>query len=313
MAESINASEVADQNNPSPSTDPQTPTGAAATAPTTPTASTPGTSSYEEQIATLDVQIEALRTKQNSNRSLTKVFLGLTLFFLVVDIVAPFFAGSWAIYLQVGAGFVAAVSGFIWLAGLITTGINGTELDALYRRKNNLLQLSGFTPKSPEASYFDQLVRINVDNLGEYYTLVKGQTNKSFIASLLIAAAGFVFIVAGLVAGFMNYASPQGTPDITYVGTAAGILTEFTAGVFFFLYSKTVRQLKEYHDGLLRVQNILLSFKIVEEIRDEHQRAQIIGSLLVSLIGQETTTRTNADNVSLLTTRPREKKIDGTS
>jgi Cyanobacterial TRADD-N associated 2-Transmembrane domain len=47
----------------------------------------------------------------------------------------------------------------------------------------------------------------------------------------------------------------------SYISTGAGVVTEFIAAVFFYLYNRTVRQMKEYHDSLLSVQNILCPSK----------------------------------------------------
>lgn len=61
---------------------------------------------------------------------------------------------------------------------------------------------------------------------------------------------------------------------------------EFISGVFFYLYNRTVLQLKAYHDSLLDVQNVLLSFRCVEGagINDEAQRIEIIKQMLAYLL-----------------------------
>lgn len=113
-------------------------------------------------------------------------------------------------------------------------------------------------------SYFDSLVKINVDNLAEYYSLVKVHTNNSFRASLLAGAIGFGLILIGVIAGFGG--ADTATP--AKIAAVSGVVTEFISGVFFYLYNRTVRQLKEYHDSLLSVQNVLLSFKLVNDTED---------------------------------------------
>ena len=47
-----------------------------------------------------------------------------------------------------------------------------------------------------------------------------------------------------------------------YVVTAAGILSEFIAAVFFYLYNKTIQKMREYHQKLVLTQNISLALKI---------------------------------------------------
>lgn len=143
------------------------------------------------------------------------------------------------------------------------------------RRKLNVRTLAATpdalvaTPDAPASpvsgagdEYFGSLVRINVDNLSDYYTQVRVHTNNSFWASVVAGALGLLLIVAGLTIGFASDAS---TRSLSYVATASGVIVEFISGVFFYLYNRTVRQLKDYHDSLLDVQNILLSFRIVEQ------------------------------------------------
>jgi len=48
----------------------------------------------------------------------------------------------------------------------------------------------------------------------------------------------------------------------------------------FYLYSQTVRQLKGYHDSLLDVQNILLSFKLIEGTSDEKERSAMTQKMI---------------------------------
>jgi hypothetical protein len=114
------------------------------------------------------------------------------------------------------------------------------------------------------ASYFDSLVTINVENLAEYYSLVKVHTNNSFRASLFVGIIGFSLIVVGVIASFGGV--DKATPAT--IAAVSGVIVEFISGVFFYLYNRTVRELKEYHDSLLSVQNVLLSFKLVNDTED---------------------------------------------
>jgi hypothetical protein len=68
----------------------------------------------------------------------------------------------------------------------------------------------------------------------------------------------------GVIAGFGG--ADTATP--AKIAAVSGVVTEFISGVFFYLYNRTVRQLKEYHDSLLSVQNVLLSFKLVNDTED---------------------------------------------
>ncbi len=110
-------------------------------------------------------------------------------------------------------------------------------------------------------SYFDSLVETNVVNLREYYNLVRVHTHNSFRISIYAGLVGFILIAAGLTLGFN--ADEQGQV-VAYISAASGLFVEFISGVFFYLYSRTVRELKAYHDSLLDVQNVLLSLKLID-------------------------------------------------
>jgi hypothetical protein len=179
------------------------------------------------------------------------------------------FGGFW-VYILIGNRVAAAQS----------------ELDILNARKRVLNRFAGSPSQAvsqPEVSYFDSLVRINVDNLAAYYALVKVHTDKSFMVSIVVGCIGFILIIAGLILGFIDSVNAKA---ISYLAAGSGILTEFIAGIFFYLYNRTVRQMKEYHDSLLNVQNILLSFKIVGDTKDEKEKVGMVGQMLAYLIGK---------------------------
>jgi hypothetical protein len=161
------------------------------------------------------------------------------------------------------------------------------ELERLHRKQELTAAVSTSfpravlrTPESAGSQYFTNLVQINVSNLGDYYTLVKVHTNNSFRAALAAGVVGFALILFGIGIGF------TGAQTSAYVATVSGVVVEFIAGVFFYLYNRTVRQLKEYHDSLLEVQNILLAFKIVEDSEAE-QRRTLFEKILIYLLYRE--------------------------
>jgi hypothetical protein len=149
------------------------------------------------------------------------------------------------------------------------------------RVQEQLPTSDGEATQTTEQNYFDRLVKINVENLSAYYELVKIQTDKSFRASLTIAYFGAGLIILALALGFYR---TDATDKVTYIATGAGVLTEFIAGVFFWLYSRTVSQLRGYHDSLISVQNILLSFKLVSDTRDPKEKSAMVSQMCSFLL-----------------------------
>lgn len=134
-------------------------------------------------------------------------------------------------------------------------------------------------------AYFDRLVDINLTNLSAYYGLVKLHANNGFLLATGAGAIGFTLLLVGLMVGY--FGDPATTRDITYLAAGAGLLTEFISAVFFYIYNKTVSQLKDYHDSLLAVQNVLLSLKLVGDTEDAKQKATMVGQMLHYLVGKE--------------------------
>lgn len=125
-------------------------------------------------------------------------------------------------------------------------------------------------------SHFDSLVNINIENLAEYYRLVKTHTQKSFNASLMVALFGFALILLGLILAF-TYDEYE---KLAYISTASGIVVEFISATFFYLYSKTVRQLKGYHDSLIDVQNMLLSFRLIDATEEKEHKVKLVEKMM---------------------------------
>lgn len=129
--------------------------------------------------------------------------------------------------------------------------------------------------------YFEKLVNINLGNLSSYYITVKSHADKSFFASLYVGLVGFLLIGAGI---FLTISNSANAPTVATLSGLSGVVTELISAVFFYLYSQTVRQMKGYHDSLLRVQNILLSFKLVESTKDEKDKTKMIEKMIEYLV-----------------------------
>ena len=196
------------------------------------------------QIAEKIVETQGKIAKYLNDR---KQYSIICLVFSVVDVIIILYG---KVFLNQGLliGSVVGISLIALLIGIAALGVQGNiltlrgDVDVLNMRLRILNILSGNVENLP--SYFDRLVQINVENLASYYSIVKGHTDKSFFASIVAGAIGFLLVIVGLAIGFVNL---DHTPTITYIATASGVITEFIAGVFFYLYNRTVRQMKGYH------------------------------------------------------------------
>jgi hypothetical protein len=53
------------------------------------------------------------------------------------------------------------------------------------------------------------------------------------------------------------------------------------------LYNRTVKQLKTYHNDLIDLQNTLLSFKLVEQVKEGPEKVKLMSNLIDYLIGKK--------------------------
>lgn len=124
-----------------------------------------------------------------------------------------------------------------------------------------------------EEDFFTKLVKINFKYLDQYYLQTQAQADKGFALSAAVSVIALLIIVAGI--GMMF----AGKTEASYVSVAAGVLSEFIASVFFFLYNRTVTKMGEYHQKLVLTQNVGLALKISENLpeaeRVSAQRALI--------------------------------------
>ncbi|GIB53670.1 hypothetical protein VCSRO187_3602 [Vibrio cholerae] len=118
-----------------------------------------------------------------------------------------------------------------------------------------------------EENFFTKLVQINFKYIDQYYLQTQEQANKSFRLAMFACIAGLLIVTVGIVMMF------QGKTEPAYVTTATGLLSEFIAAVFFYLYNKTIVKMSEYHQKLVITQNISLALKIAETLPESERIA----------------------------------------
>lgn len=120
-----------------------------------------------------------------------------------------------------------------------------------------------------QEDFFNNLVKINFKYIDKYYQQTQIQANKSFTISVVAAIVAFAIIIAGIVLMYKDKVSSA------YIATGAGVLSEFIAAVFFYLYNQTIIKMGEYHQKLVLTQNISLALKITEQMKEsEKDKAQ---------------------------------------
>lgn len=97
--------------------------------------------------------------------------------------------------------------------------------------------------------------------LDQYYHQTREQAQRGFMVTVYVAVFGALLVTGGIVAMmFFKVTSPS------YVTCAAGVITEFIAAVFFYLYNRTISSMSKYHNKLVLSQNISIALKIADSL-----------------------------------------------
>lgn len=99
--------------------------------------------------------------------------------------------------------------------------------------------------------------------LDQYYLQTREQAQKGFFVTITVSICGAIIIGIGIIAMFV------GKGNAAYITTASGVITEFIAAVFFYLYNKTIQSMGAYHNKLVLSQNIAIALKISDSLSDD--------------------------------------------
>jgi len=179
----------------------------------------------------------------------------------------PFVPNGFLYYLGYGfGGFVvgAVVATLIMACYLwITSAEDAEQQRETIRSEIKTLQ------REVDKDVFRNLVELNYKYIDQYYDQTKRQADKSFRIALIAAIAGFAVMIAGVIMMLRGSAQPG------YVSTAAGLISQFIAAVFFYLYNKTIIAMAGYHRKLVLTQNISLALRITEDLKDKQEEARL--------------------------------------
>jgi phosphate/sulfate permease len=127
-----------------------------------------------------------------------------------------------------------------------------------------------------EEDFFTKLVNINFKYIEKYYLQTQVQAEKSFRLTLFASVVGLGIICTGIGIMWRGKTTPG------YVTTGAGLISEFIAAVFFYLYNRTILKMGQYHQKLVLTQNVSLALKIAEGLPDGEKakaQAQLVEAL----------------------------------
>lgn len=110
---------------------------------------------------------------------------------------------------------------------------------------------------------FENSIKMSYKYLDQYYLQTREQAQRGFFVTVCVAIFGAILIGTGIIAMFLNRIEPS------YITCASGVITEFIAAIFFYLYNKTVSSMSKYHNKLVLSQNISIALKVADSLPTE--------------------------------------------
>ncbi len=110
---------------------------------------------------------------------------------------------------------------------------------------------------------FENSIKMSYKYLDQYYLQTREQAQKGFFVTVCVSVFGAILLGIGIIAMFLEKAEPS------YVTCASGVITEFIAAIFFYLYNKTVTSMSKYHNKLVLSQNISIALKVADTLPSE--------------------------------------------
>lgn len=119
---------------------------------------------------------------------------------------------------------------------------------------------------------FKYLLLIDVAALDSYTTQTRLQAEQSFGLSKLVGLLGFCLLTLAIAFGvYSQLFMPRGL-QIAYVAAAGGAITEFISGVFFYLYTSTLKQINLFHRELQLSRRISTGLLLTGLVQDATSR-----------------------------------------
>lgn len=185
-------------------------------------------------------------------------------------------------------GYVFTISGIVFpiIIGILCGIMSGT-LWKLY--KSMALRLFEYSINRELLRYevehiqndiqdvFENSIRMSYKYLDQYYLQTREQAQNGFFVTVCVSVVGALLLAVGIVAMFLEKTEPS------YITCASGVVTEFIAAIFFYLYNKTVASMSKYHNKLVLSQNISIALKVADTLPSDDKtksKNMIISELL---------------------------------
>lgn len=153
------------------------------------------------------------------------------------------------------------------------------ELNNVHTERNEIIKrISQETKKNG----ITDIILLNLNRLSEYYTINLTQAKNSYRYSIIGVCIGtLIFIYC--IWSFIGNDNPNIT--VTIIGSIMGIITDFIAASYFYLYKKSIVQLNMYFKELIKIQDTMLAIELCNKIDTQSKEYnESINSIIMELL-----------------------------
>lgn len=213
----------------------------------------------EEEYKKLKLRLDEIQSNKNKMLLFMKTIICSLITTLLIFLFFHFY-NFYTIPLSIGFGFICGV-----IAGIMFFFV-GTIMEVSKEReiKRELLKYeTDIIKEQVQEDIFENSIKMSYKYLDQYYLQTREQAKKGFVVTVCVSVFGAMLIGVGILMMFLGKTEPS------YVTCASGVITEFIAAVFFYLYNRTIISMSKYHNKLVLSHNISTALKVADSLPDD--------------------------------------------
>lgn len=212
----------------------------------------------EKKYKKLKLKLETLQKREKNGA----LIWGILVFILFTGIFFSIFRDSFyeekslSIFLAIVCGLTSGLITFLYTNSIFEMQENRIRREMIEYEAEDI-------KKDIKEDIFENSIKMSYKYLDQYYLQTREQAQKGFLVTVCVAIFGAILIAVGIGSMFLGKIQPS------YVTCASGVITEFIAAIFFYLYNRTITSMSNYHNKLVISQNISIALKVADSLPNE--------------------------------------------
>ncbi|NFO35025.1 hypothetical protein FDB37_15775 [Clostridium botulinum] len=203
--------------------------------------------------------------------SITTILLGIFVFVIRYKFNYNNISLMIPVILLAGSGLFLYISAVSYLINIKSKTVSA-HLEELAKERQEL------NDKLQEDNNVMDVIKINLNQLNEYYTINQAQARKSYSFSVVMIIIGFIAIIVGIAFCY----SGKTELSIGLIASASGLIAEFIGATSLVLYKENSKQAQLYFEKLSYLQHVMLSVELSDRLKDEKREDEI--SIIISAL-----------------------------